>query len=85
MARASGLTGLWSPSERKSGSSGRDPDASLLSPAWTTDAASDAQHRAIGGNGRSAVIAERTCRIKPNEAITPAIWRAMEPIQAIRV
>jgi hypothetical protein len=54
-------------------------------PSWKTDVASDAQHRAIGGNGRSAVIAERTCRIKPHEAITPAIWRAMEPIQAIRV
>jgi hypothetical protein len=77
MVLASGLTGRWSPSERKSGSIGRGPDAPLVSPACKTGDISDAQHRAGGGIGRNAATALSICPNSARGTITSAIWEAI--------
>ncbi len=46
--------------------------------AGATDAASDDQHRAGGGNGRSAAIAVRIRPKSARGAMTSAIWKVIE-------
>src|SRR3954453_19688761 len=78
MTRAPGLSGRWSSLWRNPGSAGRDLDAVLLPLHRATDADSGVQHRAGGGDGRSAAIAATICRNSVRGTITSAIWKAIE-------